>query len=933
MTKLIQPSFARGELSPALLGRVDTRAYQLGLRKARNVYIHQYGGVSNRPGTYFIGPVKDHTQAPRLIPFQFKTTDTHILEFGHEYIRIIRNDAHVTEAGIDIDAVSATNPVVVTTDGNHGYSNGDEVFISGVGGMTEITEQRWLVDGVTATTFELKDQVTDTDVDGTGFTAYTSGGTTARVYTLESPYQQADLRQLKYVQTADVITIVHPSYAPRELRRMGLANWALVEIEFFPSIDFPTTLSASGGSGTATSYKVTAISEDGEEESLSALGDDPAAIDITAITKANPAVVTTDGTHDFVSGDEIHIGAVTPIVGMTELNNRRFVVANPTGTTLELLGEDSTNYGTYISGGDVSATFVRHTADDGVTLSWVAVPGAVRYRIFQLSQGVFGYIASTEATTFETDANIVPDLGDTPPRYVNPFFGDDNRPGAVGFYQQRKVFGGSNNRPDTSFFSVVSAFNNFSRATPIRADDAITATLSSREVNEIRHYVSLRDLLVFTTGGEWLVNSAGQQRFSYDTIQQSPQSNWGSSHLSPLLTGNTVLFVTGSDRNVRGIKYRLDSDGYVSEELSLLVPHFFEQYTLVEWDIAISPEPIIYMVRSDGTVLVLTYNEEQEVIAWATWDTMGYYESVAVVQPSINDNYDAAYFVVHRNINGNLVRYIERTHSREFTDIRDAYFVDCGLTYDVPYSIEDVDFSDPLVITITDHPFTDGDEVDIYDTVWEPIVDGFGNFDQPGTVLNGYRFTVANATSNTFQLIDQTGAVVDGTELPVYLGGGTVRLAVEFVSGLFHLKNTAITMLGDGNVITTLTVNANGTLDLPRKFSRLQIGLPYISDIHTLAPEPRPDRTIQGNKKRIAFVTVKFDKSRGLWIGPNSYDMQEMKQREYEALGVPTAMLSGDKEIAIPPNWKENGSLFLRQLDPLPLTILAIIPDIDIGDR
>ncbi len=461
MSKIIQSSFARGEIGPALYGRVDLRQYSIALRRARNMVVHQFGGVSNKPGTRFVGPVKDHTATPRLVSFEFKTTDTHILEFGNLYMRVIRNDAHVTESTFAISAITKADPCVVTT-ATHSYSNGDEVFLTGIVGMTELNNRRFVIANITSTTFELTDQFTGTDIDSTGFTTYSSAGTSARVFTLVTPYTTAQLRDLDFVQTADIMTIVHPDHDPRELARLAVNNWTLTTITFRPGITFPTTLGVSGGTGSATSYKVTAIA-DNNEESLAGLGSPPGQISITAITQANPAVVTVTA-HGWSNGDRIHIDSV---VGMTELNDRRFVVANKATNTIELLGEDSSGYTAYSSAGTVFSTFADSANDTAVALTWTAVAGAVRYRIFKKDQGVYGFIAGTEANAFTDDGTITPDAGDTPPILVEPFVGTDNRPGAVGFYQQRRVFGGSNNNPDTSFYSFVGSFNNFSNSVPI----------------------------------------------------------------------------------------------------------------------------------------------------------------------------------------------------------------------------------------------------------------------------------------------------------------------------------------------------------------------------------------------------------------------------------------------------------------------------------
>jgi hypothetical protein len=929
MVDIVQSSFARGEIGSALLGRIDTRAYSTGLKKARNAVVHQFGSVSNRPGQYFIGPVRDHDVAPRLIPFKFNTTDTHILEFGHQYIRFIRNDAHITESSKTVNSISNANPGSVNVT-SHGYSTGDEVVLTVTGGdFSYISGRRFLITSTGANTFTLQDQATGANFDTTTLGTFTSG-TVARIYTISSPYSFNDLRRLKYVQTADVMTITHPSYAPKELRRLALANWELVDITFRPTMTAPNGLVATGGTGSATAYKVTAISDENEEESLAATSTVDYAI--TAATAADPVVVTITG-HTFENGDEVEIASV---VGMTQLNNRRFTVANKAANTIELLGEDGTDFDAYVSGGTVTACFELCGADTDVDLTWNAVSGAARYRVFKLSQGVYGFIATTEANAFTDPGNITPDLGDTPPRLFEPFFGDDNRPGAVGFHQQRRAMGGSNNKPDTSYFSVTGATDNFSRSTPLRADDGFSVTLASNEVNRILHYVSLSNLLIFTTGEEWTVRS--DSRFSFDTVSLKPQSNWGSSHLRPVVVGSSVLFAPGPDfgTSVRSLRFSLEIDGYSTNEMSLLVPHLVRGHSIVEWAFARAADPVIYMVRDDGLLLTLTYNEEQEVIAWTTWDmenTNAKYESVAVIRPSASDDFDVPYFVVKRKINGNTVRYIERASDRIFTDVRDCFFVDSGLTLDSPIDISSITYpSSKVLVTATAHGLSDGDIIDLFDIVWESEDEGNGNFEQPD-FLNTRRYVVSDKTTNTFLLKDTNGNyIASDAGSPTYVEDGTVRKAVQEISGLWHLINTDVTALADGNVISSLTIDSLGRVDLPRRFSRIHIGIPYISDVQTLDPAPAIREPIMAKKKKVSRVTVMLEKSRGLLVGPDADSLIEMKQRENENMSDPTALKTGPHDITITGEWKDNGELFLRQIYPLPLTVLAIVSDIVVGN-
>lgn len=934
MPSAIQPSFAKGQLDTSLHGRVDTSAYHVGLALARNVIIHATGGASNRPGTVFIGPCKTHTDgnSPRLIEFEFKTSDQYTLEFGDAYMRVVRNDGHVVESTTTITAATKANPVVVTTSAGHGYENGDEVFITGVVGMTEINDQRFVVANKAAATFELTHQVTGANIDGLAFTAYTSGGTAARVYTLTTPYAIADVPLLKFVQSADTMTITHPDYQEKELTRTAHDAWTLSDISFVPDIGHTDNIAITVNSAGTTTYKyfVTAVHKDTGEESMPGLSD-AAAHTITAVTKANPAVVTVSGAHNLESGDIVHISG---IVGMTELNGRHFTIADvPSGTTFELSNEDSTNYTAWASAGTADEAFevtaLAHATVPDNSLVWDSVLTAGRYNVYRRrGDEPLGFIGDTVSLNFD-DNSIIEDTGATPPLPRNPFLASGDSPGTVSYYQQRRIFAGSTNFPDTFHLSQTAGHNNFSVAFPSAADDAITATLNARKVNEIRHFVPGNDLLCFTSGSEWRIHSGDNSGFAADTMQVRPQTRWGCSHIPPVDAGENVLYITDSGAMVRSIEFEATRAGYGGTNLSELAAELLETHVATDWAFTRDPEGRAYIVRADGQVLTMTYNPTQEVVAWTTWDTDGKFESAAVKHKGASTSEDTILYVVKRTINGNTVRYIERTHSRIFDTVEDCFFVDSGLSLDAPITITGATAANPVVITAASHGLSNGDEVILSDITWVSTFDASFNETQPDQ-LNGGKYIVANQTANTFELTSTVdGSNIDGSAFDAYVEGGNVRLTVTSISGLRHLEAATVVALLDGNVVTNLTVSATGTVTLPFSAGRVHVGLRYISDIETLNIE-NPKGTIQGKNKKIAEVTIRFKKSRGLLVGPNSAQLVEMKQREFEAYGEPTQLLTGDKAVKIKPKWQTNGRIFMRQKDPLPMTILAVMPTMSV---
>lgn len=80
-------SFAGGEVTPEFYGRIDDAKYQTGLAKCLNFITLPHGPAHNRAGLAFVREVQDSARKTRLVPFSYSTTQTMVLEFGHQYVR------------------------------------------------------------------------------------------------------------------------------------------------------------------------------------------------------------------------------------------------------------------------------------------------------------------------------------------------------------------------------------------------------------------------------------------------------------------------------------------------------------------------------------------------------------------------------------------------------------------------------------------------------------------------------------------------------------------------------------------------------------------------------------------------------------------------------------------------------------------------------
>lgn len=919
MASIPQRSFAGGELAPEMYARAEQVKFATGLRTCRNFIVLKHGGVANRPGSTFVAETADSTRRARLVPFIFNAAQTYMLEFGHLYMRVHYYGDQIVETGQSITGITQANPAVVTVTA-HGYANGEEVYIDGVGGMTEVNGRQFKVAGAGANTFELQ-YMDGTAVDATGAGAYTSGGTAYRVYEIVTPYVEDDLASLHFVQSADVVTITSRNHPPHELQRTGHTAWALTPISFQPAIARPQNCTGSGSAGANTyRYRISAVTGETFEESLAGVGPTKS---ITNITQANPAVVTV-ASHGYANGDEIFIDQV---VGMTDVNGETFVIANVATNTFELVGIDSTSYGAYTSGGVSAFSYakvvnvVAPSASQPVNLSWDAVSGAAEYYVYRALNDVYGFIGIAGATTF-SDTGIQPDVSQTPIRPRNPFEGAGNYPATSAYYQQRQMYAGTDNDPETVFGSQSANYKNFTTRSPLQADDAITFTLAGKQVNEVRHLVDLSGLVALTSGS--VIAVLGNADGILVPGEPNPRTPiyHGASTVAPITVGNVMLYIQARGNVVHDLRFEVTSGalgGYVGRDLTIFSAHLLRGRTVLGWGYQEIPESIVWARLDDGALLGLTYVPAHELWGWHRHDTDGLYDSVATAPEGEED---AVYTIVRRTIAGREVRYVERFASRRVTDIAiDAFFVDCGLSYDG----RNTDTGHTMTLTggVTwevDEPLTLTSSASFF------TADDVGNAIVLSDGEDTLHCTIQAYTSPTVVTVLPTKNVPAAFQVVAL---STWSRAVDEVGGLWHLEGKIVSILADGNVEPQDTVSG-GKVQLQRPYSIVHVGLPIEADIETLDLDI-VEEVLTDRRKRVREAVLVVTESRGIYAGPDAAHLVEYKQRSTEPMGTPTQLKTGQVALNVRATWSDHGRIFVRQSDPLPLTILAAIRGGDIG--
>ena len=558
-------SFARGEVTPQLFGRVDLDQFQTGLALCRNFITRPHGVVDNRPGTQYVAKTKNSAVISRLVPFSFNNTQTFAIELGVGYFRFYTNGAMLL-----VGAPAAYNGATAYTIGQLCSSGGVNYYcIANTTGNAPPNATYWY--------------------------AQPASGQ------LEVPnaYAAADLFDVHYVQSNDTMTFTHPNYPPTELKRLSATQWTFIPISFGDTVTVPVAVSATptGAGSTNYSYCVTAVNTGDLQESLA----------------SNVVSCSNDLT----------------LAGHTNL------------------------------------------------ITWNTVATAIQYNVYRLMNGLYGFIGQAAGTTF-TDNYITPDVSITPPYVDAPFVDNTTYPATTTYYQQRRYFAASNTKPQNFWATRSATESNLTYSIPSRDDDRLAFRIAARDANAIRHLVPLAELIMLTAGGEWRI-SANSGVVKPSDIIITPQSYIGSSNVTPCTVNKGIVAAAARGGRIREILYNWQAAGYINNDLSKLAPHLFDYYNIVDMAYAKAPYPVVWCVSSNGSLLGLTYQPEDQIAGWHHHDTLyGTFESICVVSEG---GEDILYAIVNRTLNGTQSRFVERLSTRNFGTLANAYFVDCGATY------------------------------------------------------------------------------------------------------------------------------------------------------------------------------------------------------------------------------------------------------------
>lgn len=498
-------------------------------------------------------------------------------------------------------------------------------------------------------------------------------------YEIDTPWSLANLvteestLALRTVQSGDTMWICHNDGAvpPQQLRRLGATNWTITPIDFsngpFEDIDpdSAVTVTTSGVTGTVTITATSAIfSDDDVGTAFYVEQKDGAGIRAWG---ANKQVAVGDVRR--WEGNYYRATAIGGAVGSDPAATGNNPPVHTEGQVWD--GDGITNVPNDGLGKLGAEWLYLHSGYGWLNITAVAPDG-------------LSATADVVARNGIVELPAVMAAGGTNRWAKSAFSAERGWPTSVAFFRERLCYA----RGRELFMSVVGAYDDFSPkdGPDVTKETALKLKLASDRLDLIRWIMPSAALLVGTARNELSVQEQTTTTvFAADNALTVPQTEYGSRLLEPIRVGNAVLFIQRAGRKLREMIYDYASDRYKADDLTVLSEHVVDA-GIVDMDFQQEPDNIVWCVLTDGTLAALTYNRERGVIAWVP-HVIGGPDAVVESVTSISapdGRRDDVWIAVRRSINGTTVRYVEmiEDHRLAEDDTADAFYGDCGITYD-----------------------------------------------------------------------------------------------------------------------------------------------------------------------------------------------------------------------------------------------------------
>jgi len=508
-------------------------------------------------------------------------------------------------------------------------------------------------------------------------------------------------------------------------------------------------------------------------------------------------------------------------------------------------------------------------------------------------------------------------------------------PSTVTFHEERLFLANTKLQPQTLWASVSGAYESFapSGTDGVTKDDhGLNFTIADDRVNAIRWMSAGKTLALGTTGGEFnLTASSLNEALTPINVTVRRETTNGSADIRPERIGAAVLYVQRAGRKIYEMAYSFENDAFNSPELSLLARHLTLKGIK---EIAYQAEPwsVVWAVRQDGALLGLTYMRGQDVVGWHQHRIAGKATRVHSVACIPGNAQDETWLAVERVVNGSVRRSVEHMapafEPEDAFDKKGAFFVDGGLTFNGAVATALTPDSAATIVGSSNVPFTSAATAFAIDDVGREI-----QYSYPAPDGEGYHVARARITGFT-DASHVTASILAPFPSAAPIAAGAWSLGATTIQGLGHLVGETVTILADGATHPDRVVAPDGSISLERPAAFAHVGLGYTSRLATMDIEAGAlDGSAQGKSRRIHRVIVRLNYSLGMRVGATDAGSEDVVFRAARtAMDQSPPLFTGDKVVAFPKGWATEAVVTVLQEQPLPCTIVALIPQLTTMD-
>lgn len=497
----------------------------------------------------------------------------------------------------------------------------------------------------------------------------TVSGVPLLVYEVDNDYTEDELPEVKFVQDADVMFMVHPDHPVKQLTRYSDADWEFEDLDFDPpafgdlnASDITLTPSdVTGDIGVTASDDLFTANHVGSDWRIAGI--------LTRSVSANSG----DDWSDFIemdAGESIIVSIDGSYSGCTTTVQRKFSDGGSwvdykqwtINTSVELIeSRDNVKYRIGVKSGDHGS-------------------GTVEASISKLDQyGYFEVTHFSNATTISgTVKRDLPNTEDTtlwsPPAWSK----ETGYPRAVGLYEGRLLLAGTTNEPQKIWASKVEQYDSFENLNDFD-DESYAFTIKSRMINTILWLIDKDILHIGTLGGEYRLGYKNEAT-TPTSVYYANDSGKGSDIIQAIDAAGDIIFAQRGGKKLITQVWNYERERFQAIEISEKAEHIL-QNGVNEIEFVQRPDPQIHTTTNSGTLVTCTYEPNNKVIAFHKHETDGYYESIAAKGDRFT-NEDQLWYVARREIGSTAKRYIEYFDSPTWSNVSLAYFVDSGLEYD-----------------------------------------------------------------------------------------------------------------------------------------------------------------------------------------------------------------------------------------------------------